>query len=124
MTKIPKLMGTADFIRWLRRLYAFIGRHDFDLLGFSKEPRSGTVATNRKWLEAMVKAKSATWLNLGAGPLAQSRSIADDDDQTSKDLWDSITTLYTTSNTQVVINLQSELDQLRFKESEEFEKPV
>jgi len=109
ITKLPKLGNSKDYIHWRRRVHAFIRRNDFELLGFTEEPVGASVAIRKKWLEAMIKAKSSIVLSLGSGPLAQLSAIIDDDERTAKELWDGLTRLYTTSNAQAIFNLENEL---------------
>ena len=70
----------------------------------------------------MVKAKSEITLTISDGPMAQVRSIIDDDNRTSKDLWDALDRLYRMSNTQMVINIKSGLEKLTLRADSEWEK--
>ena len=70
----------------------------------------------------MVKAKTAIILSLGTSPLAQLAELIDDDDKTAKQLWDALAKLHTTSNAQLIINLQHELENLSYKDGEVREK--
>jgi len=124
VTKLPKLTCAADYMRWRRRVYAYIRRQDVELLCFEDEPVQASSAIKKKWLQAMIKANTSIILSLGSGPLAQLSNLVDNDDRNAKELWEAIARLYTTSNTQILINLQSELDQLRFKDGENWEKHV
>lgn len=119
VTKLPKLTCAADYIHWRRRVYAYICRNDFELLSFEDEPIQASAAVKKRWMQAMIKAKTSVILSLGSGPLVQLSNLIDDDDRTAKELLEAIARLYTTSNTQVVLNLQSELNQLRFKDSDD-----
>lgn len=122
--KLPKLNGAEDYINWNRRVYACTRRQDIEFLCFTDGPENVSNAAKKKWLEAMIHAKASINLSLGSGPLAQFNANIDDDERTAKELWDAISTLYTSSNTQVIINLQSELDRPQFKDGGNWEKGV
>lgn len=122
VTKLPKLNSSKDYLHWKRRVYAYLRREDFELLCFREEPEDATSAQKRKWLKAMVEAKSSIILTLGSSPLAQLSDIIDDDERTAKELWDAVIKLYTTSNAQAIINLEQELEGLRFDDGQSWEK--
>jgi len=119
--KFPKLTGAKDFIPWRRRMKAYIQRSDIDLLGLSDLQENASASQRNAWKKAMIKAKSSIVLTLDSGPMAQTSSIIDDEDKTAKDLWDSLSALYTTSNEQTVINLMQELENLEYKEDGNWE---
>jgi len=117
ITKLPKLGNSKDYIHWRRRVHAFIRRNDFELLGFTEEPVGASVAIRKKWLEAMIKAKSSIVLSLGSGPLAQLSAIIDDDERTAKELWDGLHQMLRPFST-----LRMNFESLRFDENGSWEK--
>lgn len=124
ITKLPRLTCAADYINWKRLIHAYIRRNDFEFLGFTDEPQNASSASRKKWMEAMVTTKTPIILSLSAGPLSKLSTLVDNDTETAKELWNAISELYPTSNTQVVINLQAELDRLKFKDDSDWEKHV
>lgn len=64
----------------------------------------------------MTRAKSIIILSLGDNPLAKERTIVNDDDRTAEELWSSIEKIYTASNTQDILNIRQEMDDIRYKE--------
>jgi len=116
ITKLPKLHTQADYILWRRRVYAFLRRNDVELLGLSEEPEDASAAVKKRWFEASTKAKSTIILCLGDAPLAQTRLLVDDDDRSAKELWDELMRIFTTSNTQSILNIRNELDRLVFED--------
>lgn len=124
VNKLPKLTGADDFINWRRRVKAYLQQQDIDLLGLTDRPDAGSTTQNRRWLEFNVKAKSAITLTLSDGPLAQVSTIVDDDDKTAKDLWTELDKAYRMSNTQMVINIQRDLETMTFDRDEEWDKHI
>lgn len=84
LAKIHKLNHPKDYLHWRQRIHAYIRRNDFEMLGFTKDPTTGTTAVWNKWFEAMIKAKSAIVLSLGSAPLAKMKELVDDDASTAK----------------------------------------
>lgn len=124
VTKLPKLTGADDYINWRRRVKAYLQQQDIDLIGLTDRPDLTPAAQHRKWRELNVKAKSAITLTLSDGPLAQIRTIVDDDERTAKDLWTELDKVYRMSNTQMVINIERELETMSFEKDEDWEKHV
>lgn len=100
VTKLPKLTNYKGFIHWRRRVYAFILRDDMGLLRFTEEPDNAPASFQKKLLENMIRAKSKIILTLGSWPLSQIISIIYVDSRTAKELWDSLSKLFSTSNSQ------------------------
>lgn len=78
----------------------------------------------QNWLEANVKAKSAITLTLADGPLAQVSKLIDDDDKATKELWKELDKVYGMSNTQMVVNIEREIEIMKFDKDEEWDKHV
>lgn len=124
ITKLRKLNKHSDYILWRRRTYAYIRREDTELLGLSDLPEGASAALRRRSTESSTKAKSTNILCLGESPLQQTREIVDDDDQSTKALWDELKKIDTTSNTQTILNIRNELDSLRYKDREDWDSHV
>ena len=114
-SKLPKLTGAKDFIPWRRQMKAYIKRNDLELLGLTNLVDDANAAQRTRRNKAMIRAKTSIILALGTGPMAQTSQIIDNEDATAKDLWDAISSLYTMSNEQAVINLMQELESLEYK---------
>ena len=65
VTKLPELNNSKDYIHWPRRLYAFLRRNNVELLGFTDESVGASAVIRKKWLQAIIKAKSAIVLKSG-----------------------------------------------------------
>lgn len=65
-------------------------------------------ATNSQRTALMSKAMSALILMLVPGPMEPTSAIIDDDEKTTMDLWDALSSLYTSCNEHTVINLIQE----------------
>ena len=124
VTKLPKLTGAEDYINWRQRLKAYIQRNDIELFGLSNRPESENTREQTRWRNAMFKAKSEITLTLADGPMAQVSAIVDDDNRTAKDLWDALDRIYRMSNSQMVINIERELEKLTFIKDTEWESHI
>ena len=123
VSKIPKLSGEKDYINWKRRVLAYIERYDYQLLCFQDRP-SGRGITDEQilaWREANSRARTSIILTLREGPMSQVGHIVDNRGKSAKELWDSLATLYTAKNTQAIINVNQQLDNLRFKDDGNWE---
>lgn len=118
VSKLPKLTSSRDFMHWLRRMYAYLRREDFELICFSERPTTGSAVSHRKWIENMVKAKSSIILTLGTLQISQVNNVIDDEDRSAKVLRDALINLYTLSNDQSVSNLEQELETLRLEDGQ------
>lgn len=78
----------------------------------------------RRWLKANVKAKSDITLTLADSLLAQVSTLVDNDDKTAKELWDELDEGYRMPNTKLVINIQRQLDTMKFDKDEDWDKHV
>lgn len=67
--ELPKLQNSKEYIHRRRREYAYIRQNDVELLGFQSKPTNASATVRERWLEAMIKAKTAIILNLVIGPL-------------------------------------------------------
>ena len=126
VSKIVKLAGQDNFIHWRRCVLSYIERSDMDFLCFTEKPngRSATEDKVTEWRQANSKARSSIVMTLDKGPMAQVGHIIDDRSKTAKDLWDALEKLYTTSNTQTIINLNQALNSMRFKDEGDWEKHI
>jgi len=120
--KPPKLNSSSDFIKWRRLLFALIRRDDVYVEGLKDRPEDVPAAATRRWEERNARAKSTITLYLGDAPLAQLSEIVDDEESNAKDLWEAVAKLYTSSNSQAVINLQRELESLSLTDTSQWER--
>lgn len=71
-----------------------------------------------------MRAKTAIVLSLGTGRVARLGELGDSSYHTAKELWEKFANLYTTANTQVLINLQRKLDRPKFREADDWDHHV
>lgn len=116
MFKLPKLEKPADYIQWRRRVKAYLRKDDYLLTCFTKRPQESGQEVSLNWDYKNANAKSIIILTLGVSVPAKTRLIVDDDDKTSKELWEELRFLYTTSNHQEIRNLHNRLNSLAFDE--------
>lgn len=74
-----------------------------------------------KMVWKMVRAKCSIILTFGSYPLLKLVNIIDDDNKTAKDLSYAVVKLYLSSNSQLIINLEQELEALRFDDNGNWE---
>lgn len=96
---------------WKRKMLACLRLEDIELLSLQPQPapaegQAQDAAAQAEWKEKTIKSKSNIVLTLGIQPTTALAKIIDDDQKYAKDLWDVIAKLYTTTNTQAIINLK------------------
>ena len=72
----------------------------------------------------MFKAKSEISFTLADGPMGKVSAIVDDDNRMAMDLWDALDRIYRMSNTQMVINIEKELEKLMVIKDTEWESDI
>ena len=124
MPRFPKLSKSDEYIGWSRRVRAILRRNDTELLGLTAEPATNSPTVRKKWFETMSKAKSTIILCLGDSPLSRTRRLVDNDNAAAKELWDELADIYATSNAQAILNIRTELDNLRFSDDGDWDEHV
>lgn len=122
--KRSKLTVADVFINWRRRVKAYLQQQTIDSLGLTNRLDSASTVQQRHRIEANVKTKSAFTLTLADGTLAQGSTLMDDDNCTAKVLWMNFNKIFRTSITQVVINIEREVETMTIDNDEESEKHV
>lgn len=112
---MPELTGADNYINWKRRIKAYIERTDMELIELSDRLENENQNKQKQWRDDMVMAKSKITLTLSDGPKVQVSTTIDDDNRSTKDIWEALGRAYRMSNTQMVINIEHELEKLRFK---------
>ena len=120
--KIAKLQGAADFNAWRRLIKAYLRKEDIGLLGLQENPKEETEAARTEWQKAQVVAKSNIILHLGPQPQIRSRAILDDDNRTAYELWTFLQNTYTATNEQAIQNLVHQLDNLLYKDGQDWDE--
>lgn len=112
---MSKLRRADEFINWRRGVRAHLQQKDNELLGNTDRSNKASVAQQRHWVEANVKAKSKITLTLAKKPLAQVSAIVDNDKRTFKYLWYEFVKNERLYNTKMAINLQRNLEMRRYR---------
>lgn len=69
----------------------------------------------------MIKAETAIILTLDGGPLVQMILLIEEDELTTKDLWEELLKTYDASKDQFLINLQQKIEYFHFMIGQEWE---
>ena len=96
--KLLRLEKPEDFIKWKRRIKAYLSRDYSLLLGLSEKLENYSPITYAYWLKRAVRAKSSITFSVGDAEKSRTRRIVDDDDASAKDLLDGINNTYTQTN--------------------------
>ena len=125
---VAPLLNKDGYLQWKRKMIAYYWLDDIDLIALKGTIQSvyeeqgsltnASAITDHR--NRSIIAKSNIVLSLGSTPAAAVTTTIDDDDKTAKDLWDELRKLYTTSNTQQIMNIAQKLEGFWLKDETQF----
>lgn len=110
VTKLPKQTGAKDFVNWKRRVKAYLQNQGYELLGLRDRPEIASATMNLKWQESNINLIVLSNYHWQMGPchrLVQSEMRTNEQRKT---LWEAPDEIYRISNTQMVTNIEHELE--------------
>ena len=92
----------------------YLGCDDFMLVELRKSPNNSDERGVADWNKAQITANANIFLHMGSQPQVRTIKIINDNEITAYDMWDSLESTYTRTNTQAFQNLKHKLDTLLY----------
>lgn len=124
VTKMSMINGVEEYIIWYRKVKAYFQHTDISLVGIKEVIEGESTSRHGKWFEFITQANSIVIPTLADGPLARVSAIIDDEPKTEMGFWNHLKSIFCMSNTQMVINVECELERLNVEKDEHREGHV